>query len=307
MTNSRNHHSSYYSPMSTPTEDATAWIGRSEHVHDALAATQAQAAAAMFEHESSTLRDGNLLPPLWHWFYFLPRAPQSELSDDGHPARGGFMPPIALPRRMFAGSRLRVLTPLRLGLPASREAVILKVTHKEGRSGALAFVTVQVRVRQGDALCLEEEQDIVYREPGAPVAAPVEVAWPDPPADATVRDVVPDSRLLFRFSALTFNAHRIHYDREYARREEGYPGLVVHGPLTAMLLAQLAETQEHARARHEGRQPRVLSAFSFRGLSPLFDLAPFRLVATTEGANTALIALAPDGREALRAEATFAA
>ncbi len=291
--------------MTAHAPDITDWVGKTEVVHDPLSATQAQAAAAMFDAHNVTLSEHSALPALWQWFYFVPRAAQSTLDSDGHPVRGGFLPPVALPRRMFAGSRVLVHQPLRLGVPATREGVIHDVTTKSGRSGSLAFVTVRYRFLQEGALCLEEEQDIVYREPGAPVAAPVAMPFADPPSDALVQDVTPDSRLLFRFSALTFNAHRIHYDRDYALHEEGYPGLVVHGPLTAMLLMQLAERAEQQRADTQGERAGRVSSFNFRGIAPLFDGAPFRLQARREVDRFLLDAIKPDGETALRAEACF--
>jgi 3-methylfumaryl-CoA hydratase len=276
--------------------DFGSWIGRTETTDDPMCTTQARAAAAMFDEGERALDTGAPLPALWHWFYFLPRAAQAQLDDDGHPKRGSFLPPIPYPRRMFAGSTLRFHRPLVLGRPARRHARIADVAMKSGRSGSLAFVTVALRFEQDGALCLEEEQQIVYREPGAAVPAPAVAAWAELPAGAWSRVVAPDPRLLFRFSALTFNAHRIHYDRDYARDVEGYPGLVVHGPLTAMLLAGLAQ-------RESGRP---LAAFSFRGQAPLFDLAPFRLVGTADGDAVRLEAQRCDGQAALAATAELA-
>lgn len=273
------------------------WIGRTELVEDLIGEAQAGAAAATLDLITLPLGAGAALPPLWHWFYFLPRAPQATLSIDGHPQRGGFMPPISLPRRMFAGSRLRFLRPLLIGQPARREGEIRAISQKTGRSGTLAFVTVAYRYLQHGELCIEEEQEIVYREPGAPVAAPVPIELPLAPAEAWTRTVTPDPRLLFRFSALTFNAHRIHYDRPYAINEEGYPGLVVHGPLTAVLLLELV--RQHSQ--------RPISSFSFRGMAPLFDLQPFRLVALPDGDEVALEAHGPDGAVAMRATAGLGA
>jgi 3-methylfumaryl-CoA hydratase len=282
-------------PPSTPT-DFRDWVGRTEQFEDSIALTQARAAAALFDGDPAALRDGAPLPTLWHWFHFLATAAQASLDEDGHPRRGGFLPPIPFPRRMFAGSRLQFRRPLAIGRPAQRFATILDVTTKTGRSGSLAFVTVGLRIEQDGACCIEEEQQIVYREPGPPVPRPPVRPWADVPPDATTLVVVPDTRLLFRFSALTFNAHRIHYDRDYATAVEGYPGLVVHGPLTAMLLAALAE-------RTAGRP---LAAFSFRGQAPLFDLAPFQLVAMPRGDSLALEARRCDGEVALTAVAEFA-
>ncbi|MFM8345918.1 MAG: acyl-CoA dehydrogenase [Betaproteobacteria bacterium] len=276
-------------------QDFREWIGRTEEVHDPLPFTQAQAAQAALGDTSQPIIDGMPLPLPWHWFHFLPRAPQAELDDDGHPKRGGFLPPIPLPRRMFAGARLQVHRPLMVGVPAVRLGTLRDVAHKAGKSGALAFVTVSYRFEQRGALCLEEEQDIVYREPGAPVSAPVPGPQPALPAGSTVRTVLPDSRLLFRFSALTFNAHRIHYDRDYATGVEGYPGLVVHGPLTAVLLLQLARQTT----------TRPIAGFSFRGQAPLFDCGPVRLAASPDVDRLSLAAHGPDGALALSAQATL--
>lgn len=286
--------------MTNASENFADWIGRTEQLVDDISPATAQAAAATFDHQTEGLAAGRELPPLWHWFYFLPKAPQRQLGSDGHPRRvaGSFMPPIPYPRRMFAGGRLMWHRPLLIGHAARREAEIRDITLKSGRSGRLAFVTVAYRYLQGkdSALCLEEEQDIVYRESGPAVPPPQIVDLPEPPSGAWTRTVAPDSRLLFRFSALTFNAHRIHYDRPYATREEGYPGLVVHGPLTAMLLLQLV------RENCSGN----VASFRFRGLTPLFDLAPFRLIAEPAEGHVELQAEGPDGKVALTGRAEFA-
>ena len=275
--------------------DFSAWIGSTETVHDGMSAEQARSAAVTFDRDVTSIADRSPLPPLWHWFYFLPRALQSALDVDGHPQRGGFLPPIPFPRRMFAGSRMQFHRPLRLGVPAVREGTIRNVVLKSGRSGTLAFVTVGYRFVQDGALCIDEEQDIVYREPGAPVAAPTIAPAPTPASDVWSRTISPDARLLFRFSALTFNAHRIHYDRPYAEHDEGYPGLVVHGPLTAMLLADLVQRNTS----------RPIRTFAFRGLAPLFDLAPFHLTGRIDDASVTLEAFGPDLVPALSAQCTL--
>jgi len=271
----------------------TDWIGNTEETEDVIGLAPVLAAAAMLDDVTTTFAAGSLLPPLWHWFFFLPKVPQSRIGIDGHPERGGFMPPIDLPRRMFAGARMRFVRPLVIGKPATRQSVIRDVTTKEGRTGRLAFVTVSHTIRQDDEACIEEEQDIVYREQGAPVAAVPSVPLPPVPSGVWTRTVTPDPILLFRFSALTFNAHRIHYDRPYATTIEGYPGLVVHGPLIAVMLLDLVRLGTS----------RTVSAFTFRGQAPLFDLAPFRLVGTPSDMRVELEAQGPDGKVTMQAAA----
>jgi len=275
------------------TTEFSDWIGRTEETEELIALAPVQAAAAMLDDTSAEYTTGSPLPPLWHWFFFLPRVAQSRLGPDGHPERGGFMPPIDLPRRMFAGARARLSRPLEIGKPALRRSVIREVSEKSGRTGRLAFVTVWHQIEQSGGTCIEEEQDIVYREAGAGLAAPEVRELAPPPQGSWSRTITPEPTLLFRFSALTFNAHRIHYDRDYATTSEGYPGLVVHGPLVAVLLSELVRAHS----------PRPISAFAFRGLAPLFDLAPFRIVATPEGQRVRLEAHGPDGKATMTAEA----
>ncbi len=270
------------------------WIGKRESEEDVISLAPALGVNAMLDVEDQPLAAGDPLPPLWHWFYFLTRVAQSRIGHDGHPERGGFLPPVDLPRRMFAGARLRFEAPLIIGAPATRQGEILDITEKSGGSGRLVFVTVRYRVLQDGGLCTEEEQDIVYRAPGAPAPAPTPAEpVPTVPETAWTRTVVPDPVLLFRFSALTFNAHRIHYDRPYAMDEEGYPGLVVHGPLTALLLLELV--------RHNTEHQ--VTAFSFLGRAPLFDSHPFRLVGTPDEDGVDLEAQGLDGKTTMTARA----
>jgi 3-methylfumaryl-CoA hydratase len=272
------------------------WIGRTEEVEELIALAPVQAAAATLDKSPTEFVGGAALPPLWQWFFFLPRVLQSRLGLDGHAQRGGFMPPVELPRRMFAGARMRFLRSLEIGKPAQRRSVIRDVSEKEGRTGSLVFVTVAQTILQDGATCIVEEQDIVYREAGAPVVAPRPCELAPAPAGSWTRLVVPDPTLLFRFSALTFNAHRIHYDRTYATTVAGYPGLVVHGPLTAVLLMELLRSHT----------PRSVTAFTFRARAPLFDLAPFRLIGTPVGDQVDLEAQGPDGSTTLAATADLA-
>ena len=251
------------------------WIGREDTQHDIITAAPVTALAATLDHDPHPVPDGSALPPLWHWLYFTPRPRASAVGPDGHALRGGFLPPVPLPRRMWAGGRLVFHEPLCVGDAVTRTSRIVSVDIKHGRSGALVFVTVQHELRTARGLAISEAHDIVYRDaptPGAPAPAPV--AAPD---DATCsRDVVPDPVLLFRYSALTFNGHRIHYDRPYATQEEGYPGLVVHGPLVATLLLDLLHRDMH-RVHGADVAPAVVKRFSFKALRPLCDIHRFTI------------------------------
>jgi 3-methylfumaryl-CoA hydratase len=221
------------------------------------------------------------LPPLWHWVYLLDRAAQADLGPDGHPVRGTLpAPPGPGRRRMWAGGRVRTSGALRCGIPATKRTSVLSVTEKDGRSGHLTFVTVGVRVLQDGAVVVDEEQDIVYRD-AAPAAAgsraepPPSPKAPPPvvPAGEGEREIEVSPALLFRFSALTYNAHRIHYDRDYCRDVEGYPGLLTHGPLQALAMAEAARAAGRAASRavsHAVSRTGDMS-FEYRLVSPLFD------------------------------------
>ncbi len=237
------------------------WVGRSQSVTDMLAPARSNALSVALGGDGD-LKSGDALPLLHHWLYFWDIKPPAALGPDGHPARGGFLPPVPLPRRMWAGGRLSFLHPLHLGSQVTRTSTITAISEKTGRSGTLVFVTVRHELDSGKGVAVSEEQDLVYREPAAgtvpaPVAAP-------PPAAPWLEQVEADPVLLFRYSALTMNGHRIHYDRPYAMGEEAYPALVVHGPLQATLLVQLA-------ARNLGAP---ITGFDFRGQQPAFDGVP---------------------------------
>ncbi|WP_246797605.1 FAS1-like dehydratase domain-containing protein [Burkholderia perseverans] len=209
-------------------------------VSDLIGTAPATALAATLDLDAPPAI-GDALPPLWHWLYFWSITPQAALGADGHAATGGFLPDLGLPRRMAAGGRLRFTAPLPVGSTATRESRVLSIERKTGRSGPLAFVTVLHEIRAGAVTAIREEQDIVYREaavPGRPQTLPAPVAAPG--GAEWERRVMPTEAMLFRYSALTFNGHRIHYDRDYARQVEGYPDLVVHGPLVATLLLDAA-------------------------------------------------------------------
>ena len=241
------------------------WIGREETAEDIVTSQPVAALAATLDREDAAPRTGDALPPLWHWLYFLPVHKQSELGEDGHPKLGGFLPPVPLPSRMWAGSRLEFHHPLRLGEALTRRSRIEEVKQKQGRSGPLVFVLVRHEISNAHGVAISEEHDIVYRPHPAPTSPPAEPK-PAPATPAWERRIDPDDVLLFRYSAVTFNAHRIHYDRRYCTEVEHYPGLVVHGPLLATLLLDLLRRQlPEARVRR----------FAFRAVSPLFDTSPF--------------------------------
>lgn len=276
------------------TVDLTQWVGRGELCADRIDRRVAQALAATLDLDPDGLVEGAELPPLWHWVYFTPNARGSEIGTDGHPKRGGFLPPVNLPNRMWAGGRLSFEQPLRIGEAVTRISRIARCERKTGRNGELVFVTVEHTVSGERGVCLVEEQDIVYRQP-APKGAPVAGSVVEGRAEFR-QSIHPDPVLLFRYSALTFNGHRIHYDQPYATGEEGYPGLVVQGPLAATLLL------ENFRARHPARRIR---RFAFRAVGPLFDTADFDVCGQLTGPDTANLWTDCAGRLAMKAEVTF--
>jgi 3-methylfumaryl-CoA hydratase len=279
-----------------PQIDLENWVGRKESVREEIAPDRVAALAAALDVETD-VGAGRALPPGWHWLFFNRFVARKALGSDGHPKRGGFLPPISLPRRMWAGGRLTYGKMLTIGAEAVRESTIRKVEAKSGRAGQLVFVTVAHAISCNGELRVSEEQDIVYREvaaPGAPAPAPT----PAPRGATWSEEVRPDTVLLFRYSALTSNGHRIHYDQQYAKAEENYPDLVVHGPLTATLLQGFAAS----------RAQRPLRSFEFRGVAPLFVDASFNLEGrAAEGDPDALDvwASSPTGGLAMKATARF--
>ncbi|MFO6464567.1 MaoC family dehydratase N-terminal domain-containing protein [Jannaschia sp. KMU-145] len=267
------------------------WIGRTATATDILRPEPARMMQATLDR-APTLGLGDPLPPLWHWLYHLDAAPLSALGRDGHPATGGFLPPVALPRRMWAGGRLGFDAPLPLGVEVEKTSTITAVTPKQGRSGPLCFVTVRHELSTDGTRALWEEHDIVYRaDPGPGDPLPEPAPFGDWPASETRH---PSEVQLFRYSALTFNGHRIHYDRDYARDVEGHAGLVVHGPLIATLLADLATTQLN----------RPLRRFDFRATAPVTLPGDLRLGAAPERETCRLAAGTGAGALAMTATAT---
>ena len=276
------------------------WQGRCETLADDITAVPVAALSATLDRDDPQPAEGTELPPLWHWLYFLPRHRHSELGPDGHAKRGGFLPPVPLPRRMWAGGRLKwsESNPLRVGQRAERTSSIESVKHKSGRSGELVFVLVRHELQNDQGLSLTEEHDIVYRpapQPGEPAPMPAVAET----GAAWQREIVPSDVLLFRYSALTFNGHRIHYDRQYVTGTEGYPGLIVHGPLIATLLVDLV------RRNAPGAQ---LLSFDFRAVRPTFDPHPFRVNGqpSADGKTVRLWAQDHEGFLTMQATATLA-
>ena len=277
-------------------EHLTDWIGRSETRRDTITAAPVRGLNATLDHPAFAVENGLPLFPLWHWLYFLPQHRQSEIGPDGHAKRGGFLPPVPLPRRMWAGSQFEFRAPVRVGDAVERTSTIADVTQKEGRTGTLVFVKVRHDLRCNGAAdpAIVEFHDIVYREAKKPTDV-------DPPPTAAPqgvwqRTIVPDDVLLFRYSALTFNGHRIHYDRKYVTQVEGYPGLIVHGPLIATLLMDLV------RRNAPGAD---VATFRFKAVRPTFDLNPFQVSGRREGNEVKLWAQDHEGWLTMDASATL--
>ena len=267
------------------------WEGRSERISGDLSPWLVAAYAATLDLPERDLRPGAPAPQGLHWCLAPVTAPTSKLGEDGHPARGGFLPPVPLPRRMWAGGRVRFHDELRIGEPIERVSTVKSVELKEGRTGRLVFVLVEHRLTTPRGLAVVEEHDIVYRGVEAPAVRPTGQTKAAEPADVA-RSVDPSGPLLFRYSALTFNSHRIHYDRKYVTEVEGYPGLIVHGPLQATLLILLGGDLKGA----------PLESFAFRAVKPLFDLAPFTISGRRSDAGLSLWAADAAGERTMQAE-----
>lgn len=266
------------------------WIGRSQTREEELSPLLVRRLAVTLGEEAPLA--GAALPPLWHWMFFQDEVTEPGLGADGHPARGGFLPPADGRNRMWAGGRLEFHEPLRVGGIATRTTTIVNVEEKRGRTGSLLFVTLRHEFEQDGRLAFSEEQDIVYREPTPPKLTSGE-ALPEGDWSETVE---PSPLLLFRYSALTFNGHRIHYDWPYVTEAEGYPGLVVHGPLIATL-----NLRAFCRAHPEAR----LRRYAYRGLRPLISPEPFAVGGRLSGAGQAEIWAGNGAGIAQRGEVAF--
>ena len=273
------------------------WLDRREQRVDHVSAGAVAALSATLDRDDPEPAVGAELPPLWHWIFFTPRERRSDLGTDGHAQRGGFLPPVPLPQRMWGGGRLDFRQPLLVGDSIERNSRIADIQFKQGRSGPLAIVTVRHEITGPRGVAIVEEHDILYRDAaGARAAAggPQTAPQAAPMDETFAREIVPDPVLLFRYSALTFNGHRIHYDRSYATEVEGYPGLVVHGPLIATLLLELLR-REAPRAR--------VRRFSYKAVGALFDIHRFTVCGRPDGA-TGYALWARDHQAALAMRAT---
>ncbi|MSP67272.1 MAG: acyl-CoA dehydrogenase [Alphaproteobacteria bacterium] len=284
--------------MSIDIDHLRTWIGRSRSAEDTATAWPVAALTATLDREEAAPRPGEALPQGWHWLYFLEAARQSLIGPDGHPRRGDFYPPVPLPRRMYVGNKMTFHRPLRVGEALRRTSRIGDVTAKEGRSGALVFLTIVHEISGAGGLAVTEEQSLVFRGEDASGSASGGGSDPDTPKTRPwTRTLQPDPVMLFRFSALTFNGHRIHYDQPYTTKVEGHRGVIVHGPLTAILLLDLVRRFAPGRA---------LATFGFRTRRPFFVDQPLTLVGVPEGQGVGLFALTPEGLIGMRGEVSFA-
>ncbi|MCP3690408.1 MAG: acyl-CoA dehydrogenase [Gammaproteobacteria bacterium] len=271
------------------------WIGKTETVEETISAEPLQRMRAMLDRPPGEVNTGEPVPALWHWVYFLEPIRASELGRDGHAALGGFMPPVPLPRRLWAGGQFSFGKALKVGDHARKQSTVRDVSVKQGRSGRLCFVEVEHRVFVEDELRFSEIHNIVYRD--AKTSGEELVLAPEAPQDAQwTREVMPDPTLLFRYSALTFNAHRIHYDLDFCSNQEGYPGLVFHGPLTATLLLELAIEENPGRR---------ISSYEYRAISPLYDNAQFTLNGRLQDGSARMWASNANGQLAMHSMVDF--
>ena len=273
------------------------WIGRTSEATDVVTAQLTKGLRATLFQEIGDPITGDAAPHTVHWCLGQPVFPQDQLGPDGHPTRGGFLPPVPLPRRMWAGGELQFTDPVRVGDLVTRVSKITDVTLKSGSTGQLCFVSVEHAMTTPRGLAIRERQDIVYREMGTPAQAPaVPGKTPPPPLSAQHREShVSDPVLLFRYSALTFNGHRIHYDRDYVTKVEGYPGLVFHGPLQAALLVEFA-------AKLNGKAP---AKFSYRGVQPLFEGSEFSVNANATDGGLELWTANAESQPTMKATASW--
>jgi 3-methylfumaryl-CoA hydratase len=271
------------------------WIGRQQVMQQVIEPFPARALAGLLDRANPP-GEGDALPLPWHWLYFLESPARAATGADGHPLRGGFLPPVPLPRRMWAAGRMQAQAPLLIGGKAQKVSTVRSVELKGGKAGPLVFVTVDHVLSQDGRTCITEEQNIVYRE--APtVFAPLPPGEPAPATAPWMHGLIPDPALLFRYSALTYNGHRIHYDRDYATGVEFYPALVVHGPLLATLLLDLVQREQPDAA---------INGFSFRAMRPAFDGQALSVCGTSTATGAELWTSDAQSFVGMKATATFA-
>ncbi|MGL4975255.1 MAG: FAS1-like dehydratase domain-containing protein [Bosea sp. (in: a-proteobacteria)] len=268
------------------------WVGRTREAEDVIGLNQARLMAATIDMDPADIQADQPLRPLWHWIFFLEGFRPTELGRDGHPARGGFLPPVPLANRMWAGGEVQFHGPISIGARVLKKSTISSIKLKPGSSGPLVFVAVTHELIDNGRLLITERHDIVYRNP-VPGSSAKKI--PELPAAAIERDFLPNATMLFRYSALTFNGHRIHYDVDYCRDVEGYPGLVVHGPLVATLLAGLAQDAAN----------RPIRSFTYRGVRPSIAGAPMTLKAQMQGTQAILWSETATGVVGMTATAVF--
>ena len=269
------------------------WINKTTEAEDTIRLQPANFMEATLNRPPK-LKEGDNLPPLWHWVYFLEAKPESDLGRDAHPKKGDFLPPIQLPRRMWAGGRFTFYNDLVIGEKAQKITTIKKIVEKEGSAGPLCFITLEHKIYSKDEISIIEEQDLVYLQ-DQQGSKSLPLAQNNVEKADFSQEIHPSAILLFRYSALTFNGHRIHYDLDYAKNVEGYDGLVFHGPLTATLLLDLA--------LKERKQP--IKKYSFRGIAPLSNLDCFWIEGKSEDNAAILWARRKDGVVAMKAKADF--
>ena len=269
------------------------WINKTTEVEDTIRLQPANFMEATLNRPPK-LKEGDNLPPLWHWIYFLEAKPESDLGRDAHPKKGDFLPPIHLPRRMWAGGRFTFCNDLIIGEKAKKITTIRKIVEKEGSAGPLCFITLEHKIYSKEEISIIEEQDLVYLQ-DQQGSKSLPLAQNNPERPDFSQEIHPSEILLFRYSALTFNGHRIHYDLDYARNVEGYDGLVFHGPLTATLLLDLALKEKN----------KPIKKYSFRGTAPLSNLDCFWIEGKSENDSTILWARRKDGVVAMKAKAEF--
>jgi 3-methylfumaryl-CoA hydratase len=272
------------------------WIGKATEASDIVTAHLVMGLRATLFQEIGEPKHGDAAPWTTHWCLAQPVFPMSELSQDGHPTRGGFLPPVPLPRRMWAGGELQFFDAMRVGDEVKRSSRISDVTMKTGSTGVLCFVAVEHEISTPRGLAIRERHDIVYREMSSAAPATPTKAPPPPPAAKHRESHMADPVLLFRYSALTFNGHRIHYDRDYVTKVEGYPGLVFHGPLQASFIVELAAKL------HGGMPPKKLS---YRGVQPLFEGSEFSVNANDNGAGMELWTANSAGQPTMKGTAVW--